>query len=616
MRCDPEDHAPAEPSALESILDENLSRLACPTLAGEIRATRPRRVEVLPCPRGGETLRLCGVAFASPLDPRAEAESWAASLGLGSEDAVVLLGLGLGDHLRALFRRTSSPILVVEPSHEVARTALARSRFDRERLQIVDTPQALRESLSLRLRYGHTIRLVCWPPYERWFPELVTACGAAVKQAARVARITSNTLHVNLPHWIRNVLENAVRSVGRIAARSLDDSLRGRPAVIVAAGPSLDHNVHELARHRDRVAIFGVNTSMGALERAGVRADYLVSVEMLDVSPQLVGLELNARTPRLLDLVAHPALHDPELGVCHPFVGGNACFTPLGARAGLGEGIPTGGSVATVAFSLARLMGADPLILVGQDLAYTDGKVYAQGTIFEKMRARVEGGIASLEGLEAKRRINPDIDRGSLLPRVAVDLVDGWGDRGPVVTNSEFNYFRYALERWAASFPPPRVINATEGGARIRGFEERALAELLSELPPQPPLPSLPAGVIREEKVRRAIEVELEGACRVVRLARAAGRLESTPALSDLREAIYQAPLAYAATWSILEEQVRSEDSSPRVFCQRVVERTEEIAEEIAGALGSLDRRCAPCSDQRPASSSPEPGLPLAGLSL
>ncbi|PIU67624.1 MAG: hypothetical protein COS84_04395, partial [Armatimonadetes bacterium CG07_land_8_20_14_0_80_40_9] len=50
----------------------------------------------------------------------------------------------------------------------------------------------------------------------------------------------------------------------------------------------------------------------------------------------------------------------------------------LGKRGGLGGGF----SVATVAFELAKLMGCEPVVLIGQDLSFPTGMTHAEGTAF------------------------------------------------------------------------------------------------------------------------------------------------------------------------------------------------------------------------------------------
>ncbi len=47
--------------------------------------------------------------------------------------------------------------------------------------------------------------------------------------------------------------------------------------------------------------------------------------------------------------------------------------------------VQTGGSVATTALDVAINMGCNPIIFVGQDLAYTDGKSHSKDTFSKSM---------------------------------------------------------------------------------------------------------------------------------------------------------------------------------------------------------------------------------------
>lgn len=53
-----------------------------------------------------------------------------------------------------------------------------------------------------------------------------------------------------------------------------------RPVFAVAAGPSLDKNIKELAKVKDKYPIFAVDTALPSMIRAGIKPDFCVSVEV------------------------------------------------------------------------------------------------------------------------------------------------------------------------------------------------------------------------------------------------------------------------------------------------------------------------------------------------
>ncbi|MBP3296321.1 MAG: motility associated factor glycosyltransferase family protein, partial [Lachnospiraceae bacterium] len=97
------------------------------------------------------------------------------------------------------------------------------------------------------------------------------------------------------------------------------------------------------------------------------------------------------------------------------------------------------GSVAGLALEAAVRLGAGRIYLVGQDLAYPDGKTYAQGMPY----------VAEAES------------RGTML----VPSVNG----GMVSTSEAFHWFRIGLETQIAKYKDIRFINLSRQGARIKG---------------------------------------------------------------------------------------------------------------------------------------------------
>lgn len=586
MHCELERLASATGAGLDA---DELTCLACmadPDLVQRVRSTAVTHVSARATPTGELALLLGGRALCSGVDPRAEAETWASHQDLEGIDLLLVFGLGPGYHIEALRARTPAPIVVLEPSLEVIRSTLTRRGLDLPDVRLVDNTRTLREQIVGRLhRAGQVVKIVAWPPHARLFASLWAAVQQTTRQAAELAAITANTFETRLQLWVRNLLQNLPQCAGRIPARGFAGQLQGRPAVLVAAGPSLDRNVEQLARYPERATVIAVNTAMGALERAGVRADFMVAVELLDVSSQLGRLELNRRCGRFLNLIAHPCLFDgPMEGPIFPFIDASVPhFRQLTLGAGLGEGIPAGGCAATIAFALASMMGADPIVLVGQDLAYTGERVYASGTVFEGMRAHLDGEAARLDGLEEKRRIGasaPGAD--TTRERVPVVPTEAWGG-GTVWTTPEFAYFRCAFERWARGMPGVSLINATEGGAHIEGFVERPLGDVLRQRPrlQAAPLPDGPA--IAASSIRTVLQRERDATLLVVREA----QLATPRATEQLRGAVRRSGLVEAQAWSALQAMIRDPQASFEDLC-RQLERQASVA---AGMLDDALRR-------------------------
>ena len=134
---------------------------------------------------------------------------------------------------------------------------------------------------------------------------------------------------------------------------------------------------------------------------------------------------------------------------------------------------------------LAAALGADPILLVGQDLAFTEGRVYARGSAYDMvgLRAR-EDGRYEFTGLAEKKAL---LGLAAPAARTSDELirVEGWdGEQVPTsrAYASFLEHYR-AIGGWLAA-QGVRLVNCTEGGARIPGLEQQRFAALLEELAP------------------------------------------------------------------------------------------------------------------------------------
>jgi hypothetical protein len=249
------------------------------------------------------------------------------------------------------------------------------------------------------------------------------------------------------------------------------------PAFVVGAGPSLERNHRLLERVRENGLVIAVNSAT-----KWVPAHVAVCIESNDIRHKLSLVEER----RAFSLIC-----DPELMACP---GGQLLPLWNGELGGLIEqltGVPrlvTSGSGTTAAVSLARRLGCSPIVLVGQDLAWTDGRVYA--------------GTGSAHEADGRVRLDwgtlPDHRRADPLPtELDARTAPAWGGGGAeVLTSPPFLGVRDWLSRWADIHHDVRTYNCTQGGLHIPGWADVELRDVVSALPPvssqlmaSPPVP-------------------------------------------------------------------------------------------------------------------------------
>ena len=401
---------------------------------------------------------------------------------------VVIFGLGTGQVARAVRAMTDAPVVAYEPDAGILRTVLDGGPSDLGGIHVVTTLHDLGQAWPALARYTPTATLIRSPGYVEHFPEEATALAQTVEQLVQRVSINENTHRLRARTWIEDILENISALAEHPSFLKLAGKYAGVPAFIVGSGPSLSKNGPLLAKAVRRGIVFSVNSSARSLASYGVEPQVVACIESIDVSKRLADLPFIDRAVRAFSLAASPAVlrtgKGPLLSIYEGIPEISKPLEPI-----VGEpGLPVCGSVTTAVFSLAQRLGCSPIVIVGQDLAYTDGLPYAEGTGYESSRAtfRRDSGTIELSWNEEVHAAHGEA-AGQMHEREALFEVERWGGDGLVATGASFNAVRSWLETaavvLAAADGETRLVNATEGGARIAGFEERRLGELLDELP-------------------------------------------------------------------------------------------------------------------------------------
>jgi hypothetical protein len=223
--------------------------------------------------------------------------------------------------------------------------------------------------------------------------------------------------------------------------------------VIVSAGPSLDRNIGDLAGARDRCFILSVDTALRPLLAAGITPHAVIIADPSELNAQHV----IGAMPESTYLVAEQAVHPSALqAATRRFLFGLGLFPDqLFAKFGFGKSrVEAWGSVATTALDLACRMGANPIIFVGQDFAYSWNRDYASNTIYHGNHFDIA---------ESGKVRSPDV----------------WGNE--VYTTENLIAYRDFFVRRMKRAPGIRFINSTEGGILTQGAEIFRLKDALGQ---------------------------------------------------------------------------------------------------------------------------------------
>lgn len=397
-------------------------------------------------------------------------EMWLERLGkLPKYVPVFLFGIGSGAYLKALVDSTKEEvnIVVYEPSVQIFLKALHEIDLSKEIKNrpiafIVEeiNPEEFEAVMDKVLVFENVgfLKEEIHPNYKEWYAEQLTGKVRLLQRKVEKIMMNENTGKSFSAHLASNILNNLKYvcegyNLKELARRIPTD----KPAILVSAGPSLNKNVHELKRAKNKAFIVAVDTALKPLIKEGIRPDLFVTIDAKKPF-QLVDIEraetvpVAAPTCALHTIIEHQKgkkiFYNDSYAIPSHIYHMNGKEFP-----GVGRG---GGSVACSAFSMLFKMGFGTIILVGQDLAYSDNKSHADGTFLEKM---------------------PEEDTKNMI-MVKGNYVD------KIPTRRDFRSFLEWFNDYikgAKEHREFRAINATEGGAYIEGTELYALKDIIDE---------------------------------------------------------------------------------------------------------------------------------------
>ncbi len=264
-------------------------------------------------------------------------------------------------------------------------------------------------------------------------------------------------------HMGRDFLENRLQHLSSMHHDRLLMELAGKfsglPAILVAAGPSLDKNVKLLAEAKDKALIIAVDSALPTLVANGVMPDLVGTIDPLElIFEKVAGVA--------------PQIHDTSL-LCMSWASSKMvkffpadqvfwCFgsKPIEAWMAtlLGNNLLTPGAntVAHLNFMAAIIMGCSPIVFVGQDLAFSSTKSHSSHAVLQTK----DLGDALQKGNENT---------------VWLDGIDG----GKVLSDRGFLSNKLFFEKMIKQEADHHYINATEGGAHIQGTEVMPLQAVL-----------------------------------------------------------------------------------------------------------------------------------------
>lgn len=390
----------------------------------------------------------------SKYDPLAEARKWVAANGSErSNGEIVILGLGLGYHAEIMAQQyPQRKIIVWEFNEKYIQWLEQKCLLDRLRrlsnvkLKVSDQIEVIKAQLLPIIDEEGIEVLVYFPALElipeelRPLREAIDKLVLSMRTMRRFGALLDDNFSINQqlqdPHigaWLNKYADT--------------------PMILVSAGPSLTKQLALLKELGDdsKVVIGCVGTALKPLLTAGIIPSFVMISDPQDnIVDQFTGINV-LEIPLFYLATANAKAVANFVGQRYVVWQKGYPFAEEQALAHGIHALETGGSVATCLLDLMVLMGGNPIALVGQDLAYTDGQSHAVGT---------------------------HLNRETLINYNYVQ-VTSWDGCGMVPTSKNLQAYLHWFKLYVADKPQGQFWNCTEGGAYIEGFLHAPLVEFV-----------------------------------------------------------------------------------------------------------------------------------------
>ncbi len=298
-------------------------------------------------------------------------------------------GFGLGYHLEEFVRRhPRTPFAVVIPDTALFRESLRlrdfRDLFMSPEIALALETQAEAMPALLENRPVKDMQICMLRPVVELYKDYFTSCEKVIRDYLSRKEINAATLNKFSRLWVSNICANLPLSAEVPGVSQLKDLFTAVPALLLAAGPTLEETLPQLAELKKRMLVVAVDTALKACLRVNVEPDILVLTDPQYWNSRHLD---RCRTEKTL-LVSDVSTYPPPL---RGYKGRTFfCSTPfpLGlyfeSRSEIKGKLKSGGSVATAAWDLIRHCGCSRVYCAGLDLCFPQGETHYRGSTFEQ----------------------------------------------------------------------------------------------------------------------------------------------------------------------------------------------------------------------------------------
>lgn len=245
--------------------------------------------------------------------------------------------------------------------------------------------------------------------------------------------------------WLRNGLYQMASMFSTPSIEELQGQVKDITAVIISSGPSLQKDIEWVQRLKPHALIIAAGSSIQALVKNGIRPHLTVVMDGGVINNKVFEDPRTLESPLLHTSSAYYEISARKPNhLIHSIMKNDVAsqyFMGLPEEEVIISSTPT---VAGTAMQAAIRLGANRIIMMGQDLSFPGNKYYADG-------------VSHMNN----EKIQSDVDTA----KTEVLNVNGTYN----TTNQSFMFMKDSLEDLVTAFADVEFINSTRNGASIEG---------------------------------------------------------------------------------------------------------------------------------------------------
>jgi len=423
--------------------------------------------------KGLTTLQAGEKFFHDQDNPLKEAENLIQHLhNVKNHSDILFYGLGMGYQIRAFAEQyPDTPFSIYEPVPEIIYQFLCHADLKQlplnllKNIYIESKPEEMNPLLTgIVRRVRNSILIIDLPAYKSIFPDKHQAFFSLFQKRLEERCSYLGANHAFQKRWTINSTKNFIYILNTPDILiEKKDSFKNMPAILVASGPSLEEEIDNLRRIREEglAYIFSVGTAINALVLQGVYPHAACTYDPTEEN-QVLCREVLKRGISSIPLIFGSTVGYESLAKypgpkLHMLINQDtpAAFYLKPVNSDNLEFINDAPTIAIITLQLLYKLGFNPVILVGQNLAYLNRKDYTPGST------------------------HPSLEASQQTLDQAVPVKDVYGNQ--VGSNRNYIQMRKQLEQYLSCVQDLQVINTTKGGAHIEGTRFQTLEEVIRD---------------------------------------------------------------------------------------------------------------------------------------